>query len=394
MNGGKAHTARQRQQVLLYSFCFTILVLYTLIHWRFHSTITVIWSPHQGRALHLLPAAHLSLPESGSKLAGSACSIKREYVSSELEQAWLNNVGSWQASYCSSLHHTEHMTQAWLKAQAVYDAALQQQGDSSHNPVAVLAEQQVLDTRIFSKFIATVACSDGSSSRHVTWIEPLAHGLRHPNALCSRGTTVFNRTYLMPAHISEVTALANSKKSTCKGRDCQAIYFDLGASLLQPGPAEAGQGWFFHTYAKQGIAFDRYLLWEAYPILPTEVFKNVPKAELEKYQFYNIPVTADTQDEANPINILKRVAQPGDFVVFKLDIDNYKIEAALMAALLDDPDTLALIDEFYHEDHVNFSEMMDWWDWNKQYDPHRSLADSYQQFLKLRQLGIRAHPWV
>jgi len=76
------------------------------------------------------------------------------------------------------------------------------------------------------------------------------------------------------------------------------------------------------------------------------------------------------------------------------DIDNYKIEAALMAALLDDPDTLALIDEFYHEDHVNFSEMMDWWDWNKQYDPHRSLADSYQQFLKLRQLGIRAHPWV
>lgn len=249
----------------------------------------------------MLPAAHHS---AGSELAGSACSIKREYVSSELEQAWLDNVGSWQASYCSSLHHTEHMTQAWLKAQAVYDAALQQ-GDSSQNPVAVLAEQQALSPRIFSKFITAIDCSDGSSSRHVTWIEPLAHGLRHPNSLCSRGTTVFNRTYLMPAHINEVTALANSNKSTCKGRDCQAIYFDLGATILQPGPAEAGQGWFFHTYAKQGIAFDRYLLWEAYPILPTEVFKNVPKAELEKYQYYNIPVTADTTDEAHPINILK-----------------------------------------------------------------------------------------
>lgn len=48
MNGEKvAHI--HRQQILLYSFCFTILVLYTLIHWRFHSTITVIWSPQQGR---------------------------------------------------------------------------------------------------------------------------------------------------------------------------------------------------------------------------------------------------------------------------------------------------------------------------------------------------------
>lgn len=65
-----------------------------------------------------------------------------------------------------------------------------------------------------------------------------------------------------------------------------------------------------------------------------------------------------------------------------------------MKALFEDPAALALIDEFYHEDHVNFSEMMIWWDWNKQYDPDKNLADSYQQFLKLRKAGVRAHAWV
>jgi hypothetical protein len=76
------------------------------------------------------------------------------------------------------------------------------------------------------------------------------------------------------------------------------------------------------------------------------------------------------------------------------DIDNWSIEGALMKALFADPEALALIDEFYHEDHVNFSEMLVWWAWNKQFDPDKSLADSYQYFLKLRQLGIRAHAWV
>lgn len=79
------------------------------------------------------------------------------------------------------------------------------------------------------------------------------------------------------------------------------------------------------------------------------------------------------------------------------DIDSWAIEGSLMKALFEDPAALALIDEFYFEDHVKFSEMLGWWDnqYNpKQYDPSKSLADSYQQFLRLRQLGIRAHSWV
>lgn len=79
------------------------------------------------------------------------------------------------------------------------------------------------------------------------------------------------------------------------------------------------------------------------------------------------------------------------------DIDTWAVEKALVAALLADATALGLVDEFYFEDHVNFSEMLGWWDnqYNpKQYDPSRTLADSYHQFLRLRQLGIRAHSWV
>lgn len=79
------------------------------------------------------------------------------------------------------------------------------------------------------------------------------------------------------------------------------------------------------------------------------------------------------------------------------DIDTWAVENALVAALLADATALGLVDEFYFEDHVNFSEMLGWWDntYNpKQYDPSRSLSDSYHQFLRLRQLGVRAHSWV
>jgi hypothetical protein len=182
------------------------------------------------------------------------CAIKHDYFSSELEQAWLGNVSTWQTAYCSSLNHTEQLTQAWLKAQAAYDAALQL-GD--RNPIQELEQQQLLDPRIFSQFRTQIDCGSGSSSEQITWIEPLAHGLRHPHSLCNQGTTVFNRTYLLPVHSSEATSLRHSSRQSCRGRKCQAVYLDLGATVLQPGPHEPGQGWFFHTYAKQGIVFDR-----------------------------------------------------------------------------------------------------------------------------------------
>jgi hypothetical protein len=198
---------------------------------------------------------------------------------------------------------TEQLTQEWLKANAVYDAALQQ--GNAVNPAIALEQQQMLTTKIFSQFKTTRDCGSGDVTEEVTWIEPLAHCLRHPNSACNRGTTVFNRTYLMPAHSSTADKFRASSRQACGGRTCQAIYLDLGATVLKEGPEEAGQGWFYHTYAKQGIQFDRFLLWEAIVQKPDDVYKHVPKQDLDKYQYYNVPVTTDTKDPSHPVNMLK-----------------------------------------------------------------------------------------
>jgi hypothetical protein len=70
---------------------------------------------------------------------------------------------------------------------------------------------------------------------------------------------------------------------------------------------------------------------------------------------YNIPATADPESEANPWNILRKIATPKDYVVVKLDIDNTLVEEQFIAQLRASSDLHNLIDEFYFEHHVNVS---------------------------------------
>lgn len=75
-------------------------------------------------------------------------------------------------------------------------------------------------------------------------IEPLSHGLHHPNALCDRGTDIMDRSYLLLSHKAEHEAEKALGNVQCNGRACQTMYFDLGATTLQQGASEAGQGCF------------------------------------------------------------------------------------------------------------------------------------------------------
>jgi hypothetical protein len=142
-----------------------------------------------------------------------------------------------------------------------------------------------MDPKVFSRFVTTYDCVGQQQQERPTWIEPLSHGLRHPNALCNRGVDVMDRSYLLLAHRSEYEASKLLGKAQCHHRACQSIYFDLGATTLQPGPGEAGQGWFFDAYRRQGFEFDRFLLWESVPNpQPDAIFKNVPRSDMHKYQ--------------------------------------------------------------------------------------------------------------
>ena len=44
----------------------------------------------------------------------------------------------------------------------------------------------------------------------------------------------------------------------------------------------------------------------------------VPKWLLANYRYYNIPAPTDPMDEANPLNMVKRVASTDDYVLLKV----------------------------------------------------------------------------
>lgn len=63
----------------------------------------------------------------------------------------------------------------------------------------------------------------------------------------------------------------------------------------------------------------RLLLWEAGPVQPpSKVYDQLPLDLLHKYQYFNMPATANLSLPSHPLNMLKAIAQPGDFVVLKL----------------------------------------------------------------------------
>jgi hypothetical protein len=95
---------------------------------------------------------------------------------------------------------------------------------------------------------------------------------------------------------------------------------------------------------------------------------------------------------AAQVRILKSIAQQGDFVVFKLDIDNFAAENAILSNLVSDPAAASLVDEFFLEYHVNFQPMLTYW--ADTVDPNKSLADAFRLFHSLRMKGWRAHSWV
>jgi hypothetical protein len=86
------------------------------------------------------------------------------------------------------------------------------------------------------------------------------------------------------------------------------------------------------------------------------------------------------------------IAEPDDYVIFKLDVDAYRIERPILQAILHSPDVAARVDELYFEHHVTMPEMTGYWGASAAAD--EDLRTSVELFTRLRQLGIRAHSWV
>lgn len=298
--------------------------------------------------------------------------IKAHYYPSPLESAWLTNARKWDgADFCQRTKKFEEETDIWIRGV-----------EANMNSQVV----ENLDPRVFSYFMHDYDCGNHTKSVK-SWIEPLSHGLRHPRAICG-GADIVDRSYLLVD-----TKKANENARNCKSRECQNIMVDLGASTWNAGLGGASQSWFEKAYQKHGIEFDRFLMWEATPLADKEIFRDIPPHLWHKYQYFNLPASADGSNPASPLNIIKQIAQPGDFVVLKLDIDNFVIEGVIVQMIMADPQLVELIDEFVYEEHVQFDAMVKCC-WAHTAHPNRTLHDSYQLFYSLRKLGIRAHSWV
>jgi hypothetical protein len=160
--------------------------------------------------------------------------VKINYISSAFEQSWLDNVASWQNSFCEAVKAPQQQawTKAWLDSVKEENAGR----NVTYNP------------EVFSRFVTTTTCPGKPASEMTTWIEPLAHGLRHPNALCDMGADLFDRGYLLLTNQADVQALRSAAYPpgtlACQNRTCQSIYMDLGATRWEAAPNSVGQRWF------------------------------------------------------------------------------------------------------------------------------------------------------
>lgn len=220
-------------------------------------------------------------------------------------------------------------------------------------------------------------------------IEPLVGFLRHPQAHCvSVGrhgywTLIRDKNYLIPSWRQEVWP---------RGRG-STFLFDLGASLYHKGIGGASTSWFVDEYRARGIPFDRVYAWEAKPHTDVAIYAPVPFSVADRMSYYNVPVDAREGARHNPWRTLRAMTTPEDFVVVKIDIDNSTVEEPLVAQLLADRALAGRVDELYFEHHVRNTPM---WRccWKQNTVTSHMLADSYEVFARLRELGIRAHSWV
>ena len=123
------------------------------------------------------------------------------------------------------------------------------------------------------------------------------------------------------------------------------------------------------------------------PLVPS--LSAVSTALVAATHFYNFGVSSKDGPQ-NPLSVLKAVAQPGDFVVFKLDIDSVDIETPIVEALLKDDEARALITDFYYELHFRTVDMEGWGMGKRM--PH-NLLGATAVFRELREKGLNAQMW-
>lgn len=320
--------------------------------------------------------------------APGECQPSVSYHAAPWEHAWRANISAlaraeigWNVG-CQEILKDRKRIDEWLRASEAMD------GGSSY-----------WSRKTFS-YHAVKTCT-GESFK--VPIEPLVGLLRHPLFHCLRfkgwrppdhpqplddRELIFNTSYLLPSWRAEVQMLQQQPVRS-------ALFFDCGASTWSVGAHFSSQRWFYETYLRRGIAFDRIFAWEAGTIPPSRIFSSsMPESVYDAISYYNVPLNATVGHVRNPLRTLQAVARSEDFVVLKIDFDTPSIEHALIDQILASPKLTSLVDELYFEQHV-YDSPLNFYRWATKVRPDQAhLSDSYELFTRLRHAGIRAHSWI
>lgn len=304
------------------------------------------------------------------------------YKSSKLELYMIDHVADFQGEegddsiaalvrYCNFMNSTyvKSAILEFLKAMVKYQDLASFDGEE-------------VNTDIFSTMTYRITCQDGVTEEKNHYIEPLLGLTRHPLAMCEYGihSMLHKLDYLLLQSFQDDLFYRRMKDVG----QIQFVGMDLGASHWN---RKTGN-WFYNQYEKRDVEFDRMLMWEGKNYTRDEIYSFDPKYT-SSFQYFNILADLDPNADGSPLRVLHKIAKVEDFVMVKLDIDQ-PLELNIVLTLLESPNVLAIIDEFFFEHHTTTPLMKKPWGTKK---VACKLSDTYGIFLQLRNSGVRAHGW-
>ncbi|KAI8100260.1 hypothetical protein M9435_006745 [Picochlorum sp. BPE23] len=206
-----------------------------------------------------------------------------KYIPSELEQDWWHQRQIYQANpsrICQDLDKYSDKVSRWISS---------------------TQDNDIPDQSVFSK----LQYRKNNGEKVLRMIEPLVGHFRHPFALqhckpaAKPAVDAQDRSYIAFGGLQELD------KNVYPGKK---YLFDLGTADFA-----TSIGYFISTYHSLGIDFDRIWAWEAGP--KPDYWKSVPDEVQGRLHFYNYPISSDTQSPSHPLEILKSIYMPGDYIV-------------------------------------------------------------------------------
>ena len=315
------------------------------------------------------------------------------YESCSFEKAWKDNVVHWQEDVCK--HVPNHVIDGWIKSVRFINSldalgtAIYVEGTAKEiQGVTIEAVARYLSHHIYQVV--------GQKRRIRVPIEPIIGLARDPRKCWDVMVENFTQSkeHMIPksrhlANILSGTVGNTSRFTMAYSGPEKAILFDAGATYYSDTGSQSTK-WIIDWYGSHGLTIKNVVAWEKKPIDRALHTLGVPRWLLPGFEYNNFAIETKPASKRNPVEVIKNKCNKSDFVVFKLDIDNFEVERAIVHQLKGDPDAMALIDDFYFEQHFS-NRAMRLHGWYRLYPV--KLSYYYGLALPMREQGFRIHYW-